>query len=132
MARRSKKSRHRGSHTHGSGSKKKRRGAGSRGGRGNAGTGKKADQKKPKYWKDTKRFGKYGFTSIHAEENTTINVGDLHIFEQTDINLTEHGYDKLLGAGHPNKAYNITVEKASNSAQTKLEENGGTLKLTEE
>ena len=37
----------RGSHTHGYGSKKKHRGAGSRGGRGMAGSGKRADQKKP-------------------------------------------------------------------------------------
>lgn len=132
MGRRSKKSRHRGSHTHGSGSKKKRRGAGSRGGRGKAGTGKKADQKKPKYWKDTKRFGKYGFTSIHAEENTTINVGDLYIFEETDLDLTEKGYDKLLGAGQPDTEYNITIEKASKSAQNKIEDAGGTLTLTEE
>src|SRR3989338_2045713 len=39
--------RYRGSHTHGGGAKKKRRGAGNRGGRGMAGSGKRAGQIKP-------------------------------------------------------------------------------------
>ena len=43
---RKKVSRHRGSHTHGRGAKKKARGKGHRGGIGNAGTGKRGDQKK--------------------------------------------------------------------------------------
>jgi len=56
--------RYRGSKTHGSGSMKKRRGAGHRGGRGNAGSGKRGDAKKPSYWnkkqlkpKSKKRIG---------------------------------------------------------------------------
>ena len=43
---RKKRVKYRGSTTHGGGHRKKRRGAGSRGGRGNAGTGKRAGQKK--------------------------------------------------------------------------------------
>jgi large subunit ribosomal protein L15 len=58
---RSKQSRNRGSHTHGGGSMKKRRGAGSRGGKGKAGSGKRGDAKKPMYWKDKNYFGKKGF-----------------------------------------------------------------------
>ena len=58
---RTKSSRDRGSKTHGCGSMKKRRGAGNRGGRGMAGTGKRADQNKPSIWKNKKYFGKYGF-----------------------------------------------------------------------
>src|SRR3989338_3685960 len=44
--RRKKAAKYRGSITHGGGHRKKRRGAGSRGGRGNAGTGKRAGHKK--------------------------------------------------------------------------------------
>jgi len=43
---RTKVGRHRGSHTHGRGAKKKARGKGHRGGVGLSGTGKRADQKK--------------------------------------------------------------------------------------
>ena len=54
---RKKNSRHRGSWTHSHGEKKKHRGAGSRGGRGNAGSGKRGDAKKPSYWKIKKFSG---------------------------------------------------------------------------
>ena len=47
---RKKNSRQRGSHTHGWGAMKKHRGAGNRGGRGAAGSGKRADSKKPSIW----------------------------------------------------------------------------------
>ena len=55
---------YRGSHTHGGGAKKKRRGAGHRGGRGMAGSGKRADQKKPTILKlyGNSYFGKKGFS----------------------------------------------------------------------
>ena len=46
IIRRKKVNKYRGSQTHGSGAKKKRRGAGNRGGRGMAGPGKIGDQKK--------------------------------------------------------------------------------------
>src|SRR3989344_4294937 len=46
LKKRRKSSRFRGSHTHGRGFKKKARGSGHRGGKGLAGTGKRADQKK--------------------------------------------------------------------------------------
>ena len=60
---RKKNTRMRGNTTHGWGSMKKRRGAGNRGGRGNAGTGKRADQKKPTILKlyGNSYFGKHGF-----------------------------------------------------------------------
>ena len=56
---RRKSSRHRGSHTHSRGAKKKARGSGHRGGKGMAGTGKRADQKKSLVLgKGRKYFGK--------------------------------------------------------------------------
>ena len=60
---RKKNSRQRGSTTHGFGSKKKHRGHGSRGGSGLAGTGKRADAKKPSFWHDTEYFGGHGFVN---------------------------------------------------------------------
>lgn len=46
IKKRKKSSRYRGSHTHGTGFKKKARGSGHRGGKGMAGSGKRGDQKK--------------------------------------------------------------------------------------
>ncbi|MEM4245642.1 MAG: uL15 family ribosomal protein, partial [Candidatus Nanoarchaeia archaeon] len=76
-ARRQKKNKKmRGSKTHGWGSKKKHRGAGNRGGRGMAGTGKRADQNKPTilvvYGKEY--FGKRGFKRPRRKEDKTINL----------------------------------------------------------
>src|SRR3989338_4961919 len=73
--RRKKVTKYRGSVTHGGGSRKKRRGAGSRGGRGNAGTGKRAGQKKAgmRY-----HLGRHGFVRHPlAEQYEVLNVGDL-------------------------------------------------------
>lgn len=130
MARRSKRSRNRGSHTHGSGSKKKRRGAGNRGGRGNAGTGKKGDGQKPSYWQDD-RFGKHGFTPVNREQPETVNVSDLYKYGETEINLDKEGIDKLLGSGHVEQPYEVTVKHASKGAVNKIEEAGGTVTLLE-
>ena len=60
VRKRKKNSRQHGSTTHGWGAMKKHRGAGNRGGRGLAGTGKRADQMKPLHWKE-RYFGKLGF-----------------------------------------------------------------------
>ncbi len=137
-----KKKRQRGSHTHGGGSKKKRRGAGNRGGRGRAGTGKKGDQKKPSYWKEKK---KKGFKSLQQKKGKpdVINISQLNetldnlkekgLIEkengQYQVDLKELGYGKLLGAGSPKEEYNIKVEKASDSAVEKVEDNGGNVEL---
>jgi len=61
---RKKVTKQRGSKTHGWGAMKKHRGAGNRGGRGMAGTGKRGDAKKPSIQKNKKYFGKYGFKSL--------------------------------------------------------------------
>ena len=64
LNKRKKNSRMRGNTTHGYGSMKKNRGAGNRGGRGMAGSGKRADQKKPtilKLYGSTKGKNSYRF-----------------------------------------------------------------------
>jgi len=143
---RKKNSRQRGSWTHGWGEKKKHRGAGHRGGRGLAGSGKKGDAKKNKYWKDTKYFGKHGFYSINAIKTNTINLSTLVQYTQKwitvgkatneagtiKINLTQLGYDKLLGTGNTKQKLEITIETASQKAIEKIEKAGGKVNLLAE
>lgn len=136
---RKKNSRQRGSWTHGWGAKKKHRGAGHRGGRGLAGSGKRGDAKKTLYWDDPHYFGKRGFVSATAVDEKTINIAHLDVIADTlikkgkatkgsgeiIINLGELGYTKLLGAGNTKRKFSITVEKASKMAVEKISKNGG-------
>ena len=141
---RKKSSRMRGSKTHGYGSMKKHRGAGHRGGRGNAGSGKRADSKKPSLWKthvSGKDPQKTGFTSWLRITNTTLNVGHLSSMADTlvsqgkatlqqgtyTINLADLGYTKLLGAGTVVKKLHVVVPIAVPLAQEKIVAAGGTL-----
>jgi large subunit ribosomal protein L15 len=119
---RTKFSRYRASHTHGGGHKKKRRGAGNRGGRGRAGSGKRGDAKKPSYWKEEKA-GK-GFVSM-KKTHKTINIADLKKLSGETLNLKELGYDKLLGTGKPDKKYLIIVDYASKKTIEKINQVGG-------
>ena len=113
----------RGSGTHGYGTKK-HRGAGNRGGRGMAGTGKRADTKKPTILKKygNAYFGKSGFRSKHKIE-TSINLDQLP--EGKEINLFELGYDKLLSRGDLKGKIVIRVKKASKKAIEKIQAAGG-------
>ena len=118
--------------THGKG-KKAGRGAGLRGGKGNAGLLKHRYMHMVKNMPD--HFGKHGFKrhpSI-SKRNNTINVGQLEdLFPgKNDINLTKEGFDKLLGSGRINKKLKITVNEASEKAITKIKEKGGELILPE-
>ncbi len=131
---RKRSSRFRGSRTHGWGTKK-HRGAGNRGGRGMAGTGKRADQKKPtiiKIYGYQNYFGKHGFKRPQraVKTITTINVGDLN-FDQNEINLSQLGFDKLLGKGNPLRGYIVKVRSCSRSAREKIESVGGSVILLE-
>lgn len=141
---RKKTSRLRGQHTHGWGAKKRHRGHGSRGGTGLAGTGKRADTKKPRFWHE-EYFGMHGIKSRNSEEKEinirTINLkldswltskkiekkGDIY-----GVNLGALEYDKLLSKGNPNFKLDITVKRCSPKAKEKIESNGGKITLTEE
>ena len=133
IAKRRKNSRQRGSKTHGWGSMKKHRGAGNRGGRGMAGSGKRADQKKTliinKYGLKN-YFGKHGFKRPQKTKRLIkiINVGDLN-FENVEVNLKEIGYSKLLAKGSINKKYKIKVESCSKKAKDKIEKAGGQVEI---
>lgn len=142
-ARRFKKlKKYRGSQTHGCGSKKKRRGAGNRGGRGMAGSGKRADQKKPTIFKlyGPSYFGKKGFTSksrtpvqhainIYQLEKRLDSMVSQGLAEQKQgayyIDLKKINMQKLLGTGTPTKKLHITVAHFSQGAKKKIEEKGG-------
>ncbi len=121
---RPKQSRNRGTHTHGWGAKKKHRGAGSRGGRGKAGSGKRGDANKPSYWTDKSYYKSKGFTSL-KKPLKTINICDLAKFNDVKIDLRKAGFDKLLGIGKTTQKFEITVNHASESAIAKITEAGG-------
>lgn len=116
----------RGSKTHGWGSMKKHRGAGNRGGRGRAGTGKKAGQKTPSYWQ-TRHYGKIGFKARGAPiKIKSINLNGLAklIIGKNEVNLRDLGFSKLLGKGKGIKL-KIIVESASAKAIEKVKAAGG-------
>lgn len=131
---RKKNSRYRGSHTHGGGSKKKRRGAGHRGGRGNAGSGKRSDVKKQTYIVGGRRFGRFGFHNPTTKTVETINVGDLQTKiakmkpqDSYDFDLGKLKIGKLLAKGDVKNKMTITVDSASAGAIKKVEAAGGTV-----
>ena len=126
-----------GSRTRGRGPKKGR-GAGLRGGRGNAGCHK---TKRIMYERVGRVWGAHGFkrpqTVVMA--NNAINLKDIEesAAEWVDqgnaskkgktvsIDLKKMGYDKLLGTGVPSQAYKITISAASAKAVEKVEAAGG-------
>ncbi|MFA6088977.1 MAG: uL15m family ribosomal protein [Candidatus Woesearchaeota archaeon] len=137
--RRSKRSRARGTWTHGWGAKKKHRGAGHRGGRGNAGSGKLGDCKSPTYARIKDYFGRHGFISKSRTITNPINVGylDTHVEKlysekmvekKADvyyINCSKLGFNKLLSKGAITHKLEITVERAVESVIAKVESAGG-------
>ena len=136
---------YRGSQTHGGGSKKKRRGAGNRGGRGMAGSGKRADQKKPTILKlyGNTYFGKSGFISKIRKKINVISIQTIEnkiynwLKEGTlkkegnaiKIDLKSMGYNKLLSKGKVKNKFYIEVEYASKKAIEKIEKSGGKINV---
>ncbi|MFL2974495.1 MAG: hypothetical protein CBC57_07410 [Euryarchaeota archaeon TMED97] len=119
----------RGSRYHGRG-KKAGRGAGKRGGRGNAGINKHRLMTRLKYM--PRHWGMHGFNRHPSlrKVNISINLQELQsIAEGDSINLGEIGYDKLLGKGRIDRAINITVSKASALAVSKVEAAGGSVNI---
>jgi len=130
----------RGSRTHGRG-KKAGRGAGLRGGRGNAGLHKHKVMHMLKFMPD--HFGRHGFKRPQemASAKITMNVGDvtenLDKFvadgfaqkkgDRTIVDLTKMGVDKLLGFGQAGGKYEIVVAESSEKAKQKVEGAGGAI-----
>jgi len=117
---------------------KKGRGAGLRGGRGNAGCHK---TKRIMYERVGRVWGAHGFkrpqTVVMANSAINLNVIEENASEWVNqgnatkkgktisIDLKKMGYDKLLGTGVPSQAYNITISAASAKAVEKVEAAGG-------
>ncbi|HHT76102.1 MAG TPA: uL15 family ribosomal protein [Methanomassiliicoccaceae archaeon] len=130
----------RGRRTHGRG-KKAGRGAGIRGGHGNAGLHKHKTISVLKY--DPKHFGRYGFKRPQkmVSAKITLNVGDLEQRleeflkqgfavkedDKVKVNLTNMGVDKLLGFGKISNSYEVVVAEYSAKALEKLEAAGGSI-----
>lgn len=134
-----KKKKKRGSKSHGYGSKKKHRGAGSRGGRGYAGSlGHKRSQLRKE---EPDHFGKKGFKRPQKviEDKETINLKELDMNiedfveqgaaskedDKIKINLDDIGYDKLLGSGKVTREIVVEAKDFSETAKEKLKEKGG-------
>ncbi|MBS3096325.1 uL15 family ribosomal protein [Candidatus Woesearchaeota archaeon] len=137
---RKKNTRQRGHMTHGWGAKKKHRGKGHQGGAGMAGTGKRADSKKPSIWKDKHYFGKFGFVS--KTPKVKINAVNISYIEQHinkflsgnlikkedgfySLELEKLGFNKLLGDGRISTKFRIKAPYASKSAVEKVKRAGG-------
>ncbi|MGM5488236.1 MAG: uL15m family ribosomal protein [Nanobdellota archaeon] len=128
---------YRGSKTHGCGSMKKRRGAGNRGGRGNAGMGKKGKANKPTTWKTRKLLGRSGFRIATPIRAVGLQYVDTHLESLMQkgyateengtytIDLKKAGYAKLIGNGKVTKTLKIIVPQASATAVEKVKNAGG-------
>jgi len=140
MSRDSKK-RGRGSRTHGGGSQKNRRGAGHRGGRGDAG-------RKKHEAKDHPQLGKSGFKRPGkvVEDVEVSNVGDIDrqidalvdrgVAEETEdgyaVDASALGVDKVLGSGQVRNTLTVRADDFSDSAVEKIEDAGGEVVVTSE
>ncbi|MBU4535141.1 MAG: 50S ribosomal protein L15 [Euryarchaeota archaeon] len=129
----------RGSRTVGGGCSKKRRGAGNRGGRGQAGGHKHHWSWIVKF--DPQHFGKYGFKRPIRAINDVNPVNVSYLDEKSEellqkgmassendmivIDVTELGYNKVLGQGKVTKALLIKSPQFSGSAEKKIQEAGG-------
>ncbi len=139
LKKRRKSSRFRGTHTHGRGFKKKARGSGHRGGKGMAGTGKRADQRKTLvlnlfgndyFGKDKvlRKKPKIKLEAINIKDiiqnlNSYI-VSDKAKESKGTLEITLKGY-KILGEGETDKKLKITASAASKSAIEKIKKAGG-------
>jgi len=143
---RTKRSRYRGTHTHGRGAKKKARGKGHRGGVGMAGTGKRGDAKKTLI---TKEYGNdYFGTTIRVAGRDTRKVEGVDLRKIVDRldNLSKKGISKktkdewdldltgkkVLCTGELKVKLNIKAKSASKGAIEKIKKSGGKIELTDD
>jgi large subunit ribosomal protein L15 len=125
----------RGNTTHGHGARKKWKGKGHHGGKGMAGTGKRADQKKTLVTKlyGNKYFGRKGITSKKTQKLKIkkINLGDIQsnleslLKKNQKEGFLELKEYKVLGKGELKDKIKIKAKSFSQSAKKKIEEIGG-------
>ena len=116
---------------HGRG-KKAGRGAGLRGGRGNAGINKHRLMTRLKYMPG--HWGMHGFNRHPKLRKVNVSINLMQVSQMAEgdsIDLTEMGYDKLLGSGRIDRGLNISVASASARAIEKVEAAGGSVNLND-
>ncbi|MCK4589268.1 MAG: uL15 family ribosomal protein [Nanoarchaeota archaeon] len=131
VGKRNKRSRYRGSHTHGGGAKKKRRGAGNRGGRGRGGFGKRGQQRMPTAQARKEKLGKRGFIHHGVKKDLKgINLGDFSrllekglVKNEGVVDLNKLGY-KLLSSGDIKVKIQVKGQ-VSKKAEEKIIKAGG-------
>ena len=117
----------RGSKTHGYGSKKKHRGGGSKGGKGEAGQFKHKKTFFKRWGKDKQpRFKSLEHRGIRPSEKA-INLGNLVKLadSKAEINAADFGYGKVLSEGVLERPVTIKAKKFSERAKQKIEAAGG-------
>ena len=115
----------------GRGARKRRRGAGNRGGRGRAGLGKRAAHKKTYFLKyEPQALGKKGFKSIKQKKELgkVVTLTQLQKLAErlgkNELDLREFGVQKVI-SGEITIPLKIKVEKITENARRKLEAVGG-------
>lgn len=109
----------RGYRTAGGGTHKNRRGAGSRGGRGNAGVWK---HHAVRTRMNNIRQGKYGFTNHTTKMVEVVNVDELGKMDVQEISLPGK---KVLGKGKVTQKLVVSASSFSEAAKRKIEAAGG-------
>jgi len=118
----------RGTNSHGWGFRKKHKGSGHRGGKGMAGTGKRADHKKSLVIKKygNKYFGRQGVTSkgTRRKKEKIMNLRNIEekFAGKNEIDLSEY---KILGVGEITRVISVSVKAITKAAREKIEKAGG-------
>jgi large subunit ribosomal protein L15 len=130
----------RGQTTYGHGARKKWKGSGHRGGKGMAGSGKRADQKKTLVNKlyGGDYFGKTGITSMHTRKKTHSEINLKTISDNFDSLMKKFGKNgklilkkyRVLGDGEISQKVTIVCEGITKSAKEKIENAGGKVELS--
>jgi len=134
-----KSKRQRGQTTYGHGARKKWKGSGHKGGKGMAGSGKRADQKKTLVNKlyGNNYFGKQGITSrgTARKKQKKMNVGDIE--RNLPMLMKKYGKGetlelkkyKVLGEGEITTKLNLKVYAISEGALAKIKKAGGSVEV---
>lgn len=136
VKKRKKSGRHAGTQTHKRGAKERTRGSGNQGGKGHAGTGKRADQKKTLVIKMTGGNNYFGRTKTLRRGQPKVKLKPINLSEieqkivsgklKDPINLK--GY-KILASGELKSKLKITASAASKQALEKAKKSGAEITL---
>lgn len=134
-----KSKRERGQTTYGHGARKKWKGSGHKGGKGMAGSGKRADQKKTLVQKlyGGNYFGKQGITSKGTAKKRELKMNVREIEQNYDSLMKKFGKNnvldlhefKILGDGDITRKIDLKVGQISEGALMKIQKAGGNVEV---